>query len=106
MTLSGGRSMWGHSVERGRALIDTAKACPIAGFVLALAIGLGPVQAHEADTPPAGASISLESHGIARPVSAWVDFCDRVPSECEVRPEEPIAITLNRDVWQLLVRVN
>jgi predicted transglutaminase-like cysteine proteinase len=92
--------------ECARARLSAiGRACPVTAFVIALTIGLGP--AHAQNSPAQiSPTLSLDSDGSARPIQGWVDFCARVPAECEVQPDEPTAITLSRDAWQLLVRVN
>ena len=44
--------------------------------------------------------------GEARPIAAWVEFCQRVPAECLVDKSEPTAIALTPKVWQTIVAVN
>ena len=79
------------------------RACPVTAFVIALTIALGP--AHAQDSPAQiSPSLSLATRGSAGPLSGWLDFCARAPAECEVRPDEPTAITLTPEEWQLLVR--
>ena len=92
--------------ERARALLRAiGRACPVAASVIWLTIGLGTV--HAQDMPAQiSPTLSLQSHGRARPLDAWVEFCARVPSECEVRPDEPAVIKLTPEAWQLLARVN
>ena len=51
-------------------------------------------------------SASLERGGSARPVQAWVSFCDRMPAECAVDLSEPATIHLTPKIWRLLVSVN
>jgi predicted transglutaminase-like cysteine proteinase len=95
--------MSGRFVERWRVRLE--KLATVSLFVLALTRALGPVQAQEllARLTPA---TPLVAQGAARALPAWVDFCHRVPAECEVRPEEPTAISLTQDVWELIVQIN
>lgn len=44
--------------------------------------------------------------GNARPIQAWVDFCDRHPVECAVRTSEPETIRLDARTWQTIASVN
>ena len=92
--------------ERARARLRAiGRACPVVASVIALTIGLGAV--HAQDMPAQiSPTLSLQSHGGARPLDGWVEFCARVPSECEVRPDEPAVIKLTPEAWQLLARVN
>ncbi len=48
----------------------------------------------------------LSSHGGARPVPAWDDFCARYPGECAVDISEPAVINLTAETWQMIVSVN
>jgi predicted transglutaminase-like cysteine proteinase len=99
--------MWRLCGERGRARLKAISGpCSVAAFVLALAIGVGPVQAQKRAAVSMPLATALESRGRARPISAWADFCNRVPTECEVGPDEPRMITLTEEVWRLLVTVN
>ncbi|ACA16862.1 transglutaminase family protein cysteine peptidase BTLCP [Methylobacterium sp. 4-46] len=52
------------------------------------------------------ASAAIERGGSAKPVSAWVEFCQRYPGECAVDVNEPAAITLTPALMKTLVAVN
>ena len=52
------------------------------------------------------ASQPVEIVGDARPMIAWVDFCNRQPGECQVDTGESRTITLSPKVWQTIVSVN
>lgn len=51
-------------------------------------------------------SLSAESLGAARPIAAWVTFCQRYPAECAVDAGEPARIALTPAIWNLVVSVN
>ncbi len=53
-------------------------------------------------SPTAGASVV----GDARPVAAWVEFCQRHREECGVNPLEPATIALTPRLWQTIATVN
>ena len=44
--------------------------------------------------------------GRAIPTSAWAEFCHRLPTECQIDPSEPAAITLTLSIWEAMVAVN
>lgn len=64
-----------------------------------------PVQAQQYASLPS-ASAALEKVGAARPVQAWVKFCEREPQECLVDQSEPELITLTAKVWREIVATN
>lgn len=65
----------------------------------------GPAIAQQTAMLPPTAT-SMTSLGEARPVPAWLGFCQRQPQECAVDFGEPDTIRLTRGVWQLLLAVN
>ena len=44
--------------------------------------------------------------GAAKPLAAWVTFCQGYAAECAVDPAEPARITLTQAVWNTIVAVN
>jgi predicted transglutaminase-like cysteine proteinase len=44
--------------------------------------------------------------GQARPIAAWTEFCQRLPSECGFDRAEPAEIALTPKVWQTINAVN
>ena len=59
--------------------------------------GLPPLPAVEAGASPLGA---------AKPIAAWVSFCQSYAAECAVDTAEPTRITLNAATWAQIVTVN
>ncbi len=51
-------------------------------------------------------SKSLERIGAARPVAAWVKFCERHPAECAVNTSEAATIELTPETWRIITSVN
>jgi predicted transglutaminase-like cysteine proteinase len=49
---------------------------------------------------------AITSGAPARPIAAWVDFCQSYPGECAVNTAEPAQITLNPATWNTIVSVN
>ncbi len=52
---------------------------------------------------PSQATVAL---GAARPLAAWIEFCQRYRAECAVDLREPEAIALTAEVWALVGGVN
>ena len=48
----------------------------------------------------------LQASGSARPTVAWIDFCQRVPSECNINLSEPEKIKLTRATWNTIKAIN
>jgi predicted transglutaminase-like cysteine proteinase len=51
-------------------------------------------------------SRTIERGGTARPVAAWIDFCNRNPAECSIDLLEPAVITMTPQVWRAVLAVN
>lgn len=50
---------------------------------------------------------SIETDGrAAKPVAAWVEFCQRMPAECAVNTDEPAIITMTPKLWKTIFAVN
>src|SRR6478735_8853826 len=54
--------------------------------------------------PPMG--MPAISGGPARPILAWIDFCNRFERECVVDTREPEQIKLTPAIWRLINEVN
>jgi predicted transglutaminase-like cysteine proteinase len=48
----------------------------------------------------------IDKSGPARPIGAWVKFCEQLPAECAIDPSEPAFVTLTPAVWTAIVSVN
>jgi predicted transglutaminase-like cysteine proteinase len=46
------------------------------------------------------------TEGRAVPTRAWAEYCNRLPSECQIDLAEPAAIILNLTTWQAITTVN
>ncbi len=44
--------------------------------------------------------------GWASPTTAWVEFCRRLPAECQINTAEPSTIALTLETWGTLVAIN
>ncbi|MDN3591372.1 transglutaminase-like cysteine peptidase [Methylobacterium adhaesivum] len=44
--------------------------------------------------------------GAARPIAAWVTFCERYAAECAINANEPTRIALTPATWNLITTVN
>lgn len=70
-----------------------------------LVIGGAGTQAQTlASLPPAAKS--FETGGSAKPIGAWVKFCEQFAAECSVNTAEPAAIELTPQIWNTIVAVN
>ncbi|WP_287069433.1 transglutaminase-like cysteine peptidase, partial [Methylobacterium sp.] len=78
-----------------------------------IALGLAALGALIA--PPAAAqalpslpepSVGAAPLGPAKPLVAWVAFCEAYAAECAVDPSEPARIALTAQVWASVVSVN
>lgn len=80
-----------------------------AGGLLAIAAaislaGSAQAQVHQAALPTVHRPAAIV--GDARPVAAWVRFCQTHPQECLVRPSEPAAIALTTQTWKTITTIN
>lgn len=57
-----------------------------------------------ASLPRSGAMV--QAAGEAKPLAAWVEFCQRMPSECGVNPAEPATVQLTARTWNAIQAVN
>jgi predicted transglutaminase-like cysteine proteinase len=48
----------------------------------------------------------IEKGGTAKPIAAWVKFCEEFASECSFDPSEPAVIQLTQQTWNTIVSVN
>ncbi|GJE78344.1 transglutaminase-like cysteine peptidase [Methylorubrum suomiense] len=83
-----------------------------AALFAALAIGAGLLGTAQAQTLAAlptslpNANIGLTPGAEARPIVAWVEFCQNYAAECAFNRAEPARITLTPAVWATIVSVN
>ena len=79
----------------------------LAGLTLAVALMGVPVaaQAQSLASLPMSQS-GVQGQGEARPIAAWVAFCQGYPGECAVDQTEPARIALTPAVWASIVAVN
>jgi predicted transglutaminase-like cysteine proteinase len=75
---------------------------------VALGGGLGSDSTSQAHVVPASSSVlpPLWVAGWASPTTAWVEFCRRLPAECQINTAEPSTIALTLETWRTLVAVN
>jgi predicted transglutaminase-like cysteine proteinase len=81
----------------------------VAGAFFAICAAITPAgntqaQVHQAALPTVHRPAAVV--GQARPVAAWVRFCQNHPLECLVRPSEPAFITLDAQQWRTITAVN
>ena len=75
-----------------------------AGLVLALGMAV-PAGAQTLAALPANPSFA-EPLGAAKPIAAWVSFCQSYAAECAVDRSEPARIILTAATWAQIVAVN
>lgn len=88
-------------VPSGGFLARLAKASLVCAVLL---VG-GATQAQTLASLPDGTALS-ERLGRAKPVTAWFDFCDRHPGECEIDPAEARSVALTADIWRTVAVIN
>jgi predicted transglutaminase-like cysteine proteinase len=75
------------------------------GFALAtLSFAASPAQAQTLASLPSEAGARVQ--GDARPIAAWVTFCQGYAAECAVDRTEPARISLTPATWATIVSVN
>jgi predicted transglutaminase-like cysteine proteinase len=72
--------------------------------VLAAVAGSAVAQERVAALPSPG--VALQSGGAARPILAWVEFCQKYEKECRVDVREPDTIKLSAAAWRTLNEIN
>jgi len=81
----------------------------LAGFAWAAlsfaGLGAGAVQAQTFASLPSP-QFGAEPQGAARPIAAWVTFCQSYAAECVVDRSEPARISLTPAIWATIVSVN
>ncbi|MCJ2137827.1 transglutaminase-like cysteine peptidase, partial [Methylobacterium sp. J-026] len=78
-----------------------------AAFVLVLAsLGLGGVAAEAQTLASLPAEVGARIQGEAKPIAAWVTFCQSYGAECAVDRSEPARISLTASTWATIVSVN
>ncbi|GJD49957.1 hypothetical protein OPKNFCMD_2693 [Methylobacterium crusticola] len=73
---------------------------------LLAACGSAPAQTLAALPALPAPSVSAAEMGQARPIAAWVEFCQRYASECALDPSEPAQVTLTPRLWQTIGSIN
>ena len=80
--------------------------------VLGVAVGLcagllgGAARAAEAALPLPAIEAGATPLGAAKPIAAWVTFCQSYAAECAVDRSEPARISLTPSTWATIVSVN
>jgi predicted transglutaminase-like cysteine proteinase len=76
-------------------------------IAIAALLSLSAEQAQARDlASPSHAGQPLAVTGSAQPTLGWVEFCNRLPAECEVDLAEPSTITLTPETWNTILAVN
>jgi predicted transglutaminase-like cysteine proteinase len=74
--------------------------------VLIAAMVASAIDALPAVAGPKRLTAHLLASEVTRPPAGWVDFCARQPGECASTTVVPRELTLSRETWKDLVRVN
>lgn len=96
-------------VGSGSRIVPGCARAHLASLALTLLplLAIGPASAQvTAALPGPSQNLKVEATGAARPVQAWVKFCDHYAAECEVNPAEPALVNLSAKVWRTLNAVN
>ncbi|MGU3539740.1 transglutaminase-like cysteine peptidase [Methylobacterium sp. A54F] len=95
---------------RGRTVRGSGAVLGLAALgLLAALLGAAPAaaqaapQAYAALPPASSPAVSL---GEARPILAWIAFCQGYAAECAVDRNEPARIALTPSAWSTIVSVN
>ncbi|TXM74067.1 transglutaminase-like cysteine peptidase [Methylobacterium sp. WL12] len=75
------------------------------GLFALLAAGVAPVAAQTLASLPAP-TIAAAPVGAAKPILAWVTFCQTYPAECAVNAAEPARIAMTPAIWNTIQTVN
>ena len=87
-------------------MFEVAKNYIRAGVILAAcAAAAGSLEAQTLASLPR-TSVQAVATGDAKPLAAWTEFCQRVPSECAVDPSEPAQVQLTPRTWNAIVAIN
>lgn len=79
----------------------------VVGFALgALCSAFGPAQAVESPPPLPAIEAGVSPSSAAKPLAAWVGFCQSYVAECTSERSEPARITLTPATWAQIVAVN
>ncbi|HMO29797.1 transglutaminase-like cysteine peptidase [Enterovirga sp.] len=85
--------------EKSKKIIRTGLLA--IGFILPASLSYGQTLA----SLPRQSAVA-QPVGEAKPIAAWVEFCNRMPSECAVNPSEPAVIRLTPRLWSTIVSIN
>ncbi|HEX2135405.1 MAG TPA: transglutaminase-like cysteine peptidase [Microvirga sp.] len=91
----------GHSA--GSGFIARLIRLALIGFPLIVAGAAG--QAQTLASLPDAPQLA-EKTGAARPILAWVKFCEQFAAECAIDPSEPAVVQLTSQTWNTIVSVN
>jgi predicted transglutaminase-like cysteine proteinase len=87
---------------RVRALRSLARLALVG---LPLMIGGATSQAQTLVSLPSAGQLA-EKASPAKPILAWVKFCEQFPDECSVDATEPAVVQLTTQTWNMIVSVN
>jgi len=101
------QALFGHFDFRGQLSATTFLSKLFKTALLGIPLFIGGVtsQAQTVASLPTGTQ-PIAKNGSAKPVLAWVKFCEEFPAECAVDVNEPATIEMTPQVWKTIVSVN
>jgi predicted transglutaminase-like cysteine proteinase len=102
------QALFGHFSFRGQlaGTASVARLLRAALIGLPLVIGGATTQAQTLASLPTGAPQLAEKIGGAKPIVAWVRFCEQFAAECAFDPAEPTTLPLTPATWNTIVAIN
>ena len=76
------------------------------GMALAAFVGTGSDAAAQTLAALPAPSLSAATTAPAKPIVAWVEFCERYAAECRIDPSEPAFIALTPATWATITGIN
>jgi len=99
------RSAFSKGAWVGAGLLRNARRVAGGLALAAVVAGATPAGAQTLASLPSAAQAATVT-GPAKPILAWVAFCERYASECALDPSEPAEVVLTPAIWQTLNAVN
>ena len=93
------------TIEGGRVSKILAAAAVLAGGLWISGVSTAEAQTLAA-LPKSGTIGRIDASGSARPVKAWLSYCERYAGDCDVNTSEPTTIAFNAKLWRTLNAVN
>jgi predicted transglutaminase-like cysteine proteinase len=85
-------------------VISTGYAVMLFTVLFAVLSQISSAEAQQSMVPPVEPSLSID--GLSEPTAAWLEFCGRLPDECETDATEASVVELDEHKWRTIVTVN